>query len=78
MNATSVFTMNACSLTKAQKKTALKACGTNNALACGLIAKQMADGDFKKPIGYATIGLVGVQAVACFARAFRKDDKEDA
>lgn len=73
MNASTVFAMNACSLTKAQKKTALKACGVNNAIAVGIIAKHMVDGDFKKPIGIATVGLVGAQAVACFARAFRKD-----
>ena len=73
MNASSIFAMNACSLTRAQKKTALKACGVNNAIVVGIIAKHMADGDFRKPIGCATIGLVGAQAVACFARAFRKD-----
>lgn len=69
MNSVATLTMNACHLTKAQKKTALKACGTTNVLAAGLIAKQMIDGDFKKPIGCATIGIVGIQAVACFARA---------
>lgn len=73
MNASSVFVMNACSLTKAQKKTALKACGVNNAIVVGIIATTMADGDFKKHIGCATVGLVGAQALACFARAFRKD-----
>jgi hypothetical protein len=78
MNATSCFALNACSLTKAQKKTALKACGVNNTIAVGLIAKQMVDGDFKKPIGFATIGLVGAQAVACFARALCKEDDDDA
>ena len=76
MNATASFALNACSLTKAQKKTALKACGVNNTIAVGLIAKQMADGDFKKPIGFATIGLVGAQAVACFARALHKEQDD--
>jgi len=76
MTATSTCAVNACSLTKAQKKTVLKACGTNHAIAVGLMAKQMADGDFKKPIGFATVGLLGVQAVACFARAFHKDADE--
>lgn len=64
-------------LTKTQKKTVLKACGTNYAIASGVIAKQMADGDFKKPIGFATIGFLGLQSVACFARAFRKDDEDE-
>ncbi len=74
MNSVSAVTLNASKLTKAQKKTALKACGANNALAAGLIAKQMADGDFKKSIGFATIGIIGLQSAACFARAFRKDE----
>ena len=78
MNAISAFSLNACSLTKAQKKTALKACGVNNTIAVGLIAKQMVDGDFKKPIGFATIGIVGAQALACFARGFGQTDNDDA
>ncbi|WPT13603.1 hypothetical protein PSENEW3_00001441 [Picochlorum sp. SENEW3] len=76
MNTVSAFSLTQSSLTKAQKKVALKACGANNALAAGIIAKQMADGDFKKPIGFATIGFIGLQSVACFARAFRKDDED--
>jgi hypothetical protein len=76
-NAVSAFSFNPRTLTKAQKKTVLKACGTNYAIASGIIAKQMADGDFKKPIGFATIGFIGLQSVACFARAFRKDDEDE-
>eukprot|EP00889_Picochlorum_renovo_P000408 jgi/Picre1/27438/NNA_000405.t1 len=75
-NAVSAFSFCPRTLTKAQKKTVLKACGTNYAIASSVIAKQMADGDFKKPIGFATIGFLGLQSVACFARAFRKDDED--
>lgn len=76
MTSVSALNMNSCSLTKAQKKTALKTCGATNTIAAGIMAKQMVDGDFRKPIGLATIGIVGCQAVACFARAFRKDDDD--
>lgn len=77
MNSVPATTLNACSLTKAQNKIALIACGASNALPTGIIATQISDGDIKKLIGFATNGFHGLHSVACSARAFRKDDGDD-
>ena len=63
------------SLTKAQKKTALKSCALSHGLAAGLMTKQMLDSDFKKPIGIASLALQAGLGLACAIRSVGDDDE---
>ncbi len=69
MAGTTKLAENDMSLTKAQKKTALKACAVTHSLAAGLMTKQMLDGDFNKPIGIASTAFQVGLALACAIRS---------